>query len=499
MANFVSKYSGAEHDEAVRLTGELNGKVTKLSEEIDAMQGGDFSGGTAVESLKNGAWVARKPFITFTADDGYPQDITILEPIFKHYDVPCCIAMISTSINNLEERLDLQKNHRWEFICHSNSSTPFTSMSIEEVESAMVESKAALEDMGFIIKDVAYPSGGCNAAIKQVAKKYFRAGYEFNPHNSLHMNNGILDSFSILRAPLGSFTQSDAYATLEYYKSLVDRAIAENGWLIFCLHSGAAAFDATQQQHLDDVIAYAQSLGVEIGNLSEGYEIFGNYLECGASYNVSVPKSDDDMKRIVIANSGENNLPIMKLLPLTHKASESITAYPMDKISIAEISHYGTGFPMNCGGTLVTSRFENFGFQLWFPYYDHAVYRRAWVSGAWRSFERITADPASDTTSSKKFVFADGWSDSFQAVLSSHLYIKTFDIITGGVTATLTKKYFALSDISTDKENPTTIGTTSDGMDIQMVYQSNGANGYVQFRYSGQTSFNSAYIEIAYK
>lgn len=34
MANFVSKYSGAQHDEAVRLTGELDGKVTKLSEEM---------------------------------------------------------------------------------------------------------------------------------------------------------------------------------------------------------------------------------------------------------------------------------------------------------------------------------------------------------------------------------------------------------------------------------------------------------------------------------
>lgn len=42
MANFVSKYSGAQHDEAVRLTGELDGKVTALSEEkIDKQQGTD--------------------------------------------------------------------------------------------------------------------------------------------------------------------------------------------------------------------------------------------------------------------------------------------------------------------------------------------------------------------------------------------------------------------------------------------------------------------------
>ncbi len=43
MANFVSKYTGAEHDEAVRLTGELNGKVSTLSEEIAELNG---DGGT---------------------------------------------------------------------------------------------------------------------------------------------------------------------------------------------------------------------------------------------------------------------------------------------------------------------------------------------------------------------------------------------------------------------------------------------------------------------
>ena len=41
MANFVSKYTGAQHDEAVRLAGELGGKVTKLSEEIGKLSGNE--------------------------------------------------------------------------------------------------------------------------------------------------------------------------------------------------------------------------------------------------------------------------------------------------------------------------------------------------------------------------------------------------------------------------------------------------------------------------
>ena len=42
MANFVSKYSGAQHDEAVRLAGELDGKVTALTEEIANIEHGDI-------------------------------------------------------------------------------------------------------------------------------------------------------------------------------------------------------------------------------------------------------------------------------------------------------------------------------------------------------------------------------------------------------------------------------------------------------------------------
>lgn len=51
MANFVSKYSGAQHDEAVRLTGELNGKVATLSEEIAELKGEGEEGTVTSEEI----------------------------------------------------------------------------------------------------------------------------------------------------------------------------------------------------------------------------------------------------------------------------------------------------------------------------------------------------------------------------------------------------------------------------------------------------------------
>lgn len=475
----------------------LGAHLSNLAEPEDAKDAankGYVDDAIAVEKNKstNGTWTTRKPFITFTADDGYTQDISILEPIFKKYNIPCCIAMISTQINNLEKRLDLQNNHGWEVICHSTNSTPFTDMTLAEAENAMVTSKEALESMGFVIKDVAYPSGMCNSQIKQIAKKYFRAGYEFNPHETTSLNTGILDSFSIFRVPLGSFTNGSNYSTLDYYKSCVDNAVANNGWLIFCLHSGASAFDATQQQYLDDLLAYIQSLGVETGNLSAGYEVFGNYIECGASANTSIPRTDAELLRFVVSNTGEHNLPIFKTMNLIHTNTDPLTAYPENKISISEISNYNAGFPLERGGTLITSRFDYFGFQIWLPDYVNHIYKRSWNSNAWRPWSKISTESA-DSLFSKRLYCSNNWSGNFNVSISNSLYIRTFDII-GSQKPTLTKQYFALSEISTDRDNPTIIGTTENGVSIQMCYLQ---DNYLYFKYGSELS-NNAYIEIAY-
>lgn len=58
MANFVSKYTGAEHDEAVRLTGVLNGQVATLTEEMadlkESMAMGTVTEWEDVSTVKDG-------------------------------------------------------------------------------------------------------------------------------------------------------------------------------------------------------------------------------------------------------------------------------------------------------------------------------------------------------------------------------------------------------------------------------------------------------------
>ena len=482
-------------------------KLSFTAQEIDKRLGDvpDIIQSLRNQENKNGSWTTRKPFITFTVDDGTSKDLTILKPIFQKYNVPCCPALIcgdEWEVTNIEERLDLQNNHGWEHMCHGVNEVPFNNKTVEEVEAEILKSKAKLEELGFIINDIAYPSGSTTASdgtiLYPLVKKYFRAGYGFNPHPTILPNTGILNSYNIKRVPLGSFTMPDAYngkqpeyyKSLEYYKECVDYAVTNNAWCIFCLHSAATDFDETQQQHLDDLIAYIQSIGVDIGNLTEGYEMFGNYVECGDLEN-----------GFRVTNSGENNLPAHYLKSFNAKSTTPITDFPLNKVSIVETGHSDntSGFPDNTVGTLLTSRFEHFGFQIWFANANNNIYKRIWNGSNWGAFQTINKEPASDGMFSKLFQLGKGTGDNFAVKFTNRLFIRTF-YLTNGTTATLNQQYFAKSAIATSKSNPTVIGTTSDGAEIQMYYQS---GGWLCFKlgYEDEAQLPtsvSAYIEIAY-
>lgn len=464
---------------------------------------------------KNGAWSTRKPFITFTVDDGSSKDLTILKPIFQKYNVPCCPALIcgdEWTVNNVEERLELQNYHGWEYMCHGVDEIPFNNKTVEQVEAEIVKSKTKLEELGFIINDIAYPSGSVAASdgtnLQPLIKKYFRAGYGFNPHPTILPNTGILNSYNIKRVPLGSFTMNTAYngkgaeyyKSLEYYKECVDYAVANNAWCIFCLHSGAADFDETQQQYLDELIAYIQSINVDIGTLTEGYEIFGNYIECGDLEN-----------GFRVTNSGENNLPIHHNANLKPKNSTPITDFPLNKLTITETgySNSTSGFPENTQGTLVTSRFEHYGFQLWFANSSNNIYKRNWnaANKKWLDWKIISNEQNSDMTFSKLCNFGQGLDNSYYMSMTKGIYIRSIEIVssTKDVIAAEkmipTKNYFNKSEISTNSkvEERTVLATSASGHKL-LAYLSGSTLKLSFLKNDGSTKPNSlmVYVDLLY-
>lgn len=463
---------------------------------------------------KNGAWATRKPFITFTVDDGSSKDITILEPIFKKYNIPCCPALIcgdNWEVNNLEKRLDLQNNHGWEYMCHGVDEIPFNQKSAEQVEAEIVASKTKLEELGFIINDIAYPSGSATSLdkvnIQPIVKKYFRAGYGFNPHPTIKPNTGILNSYNIKRVPLGSFTMSTAYngkgaeyyKSLEYYKECVDYAVENNAWCVFCLHSAATEFDETQQQYLAELIEYIQSIGVSIGNLTEGYEMFGNYIECG-----------DSTDGFTVTNEGENNLPIQHFVKERVNNTTPLTSFPMNKISVCETgATNASGLPCGAKGIIFTTRFEHYGFQLWFPNDYNYVYKRIWnnTNKSWKEWQTVGRDPNSDIVFSKLCDFGQGFSNSYYMNMAKGVYIRSIEIVssTNDVIAAEemvpTKKYFNKSDISTNSavDERTVLAITASGHKL-LAYLSGSVLKLSFVKNDGSTKPNSlkVYVDLSY-
>lgn len=332
---------------------------------------------TNIREMKNIQDTKRRVMVSFEVDDGWPQDLTVLKPIFQRYKIPLTCALITSTLNNVEERIRLQNEEGWEFASHTHNHLDLTTLSEKEIEYELSHSLSVLKQNGFKVNNITYPQGKSNEVVERIAKKYYKHGCRYQEG----INYDVINSFRILRYPMGSYYANSSHNTLEFYKEKVDEAITNNAWLIFGLHSYADEFDSTQQQYLKDTIEYIQSKGIEIVTISKGYEVFGNAVEVGdlRYYN-----------GINIAFDGSSNIPIVRLKDQTYNATDDISVYPKNKISIAQIGNYqNAGFPENTGGILETYRTTDFSFQIFYPVSSNNIYRRRYVGTSWQPFESV--------------------------------------------------------------------------------------------------------------
>ena len=319
----------------------------------------------------------RRVMVSFEVDDGWPQDLTVLKPIFQRYKIPLTCALITSNLNNVEERIRLQDEEGWEFASHTHNHLDLTTLSEKEIEYELSHSLSVLKQNGFKVNNITYPQGKSNEVVERIAKKYYKHGCRYQEG----INYDVINSFRILRYPMGSYYANSSHNTLEFYKEKVDEAITNNAWLIFGLHSYADEFDSTQQQYLKDTIEYIKSKNIEIVTIGKGYEVFGNAVEVG------------DLRYyqgINIAFDGSSNIPIVRLEDHKYKASDDVTLYPRNKISIAQIGNYqNAGFPENTGGILETYRTTDFSFQIFYPVSSNNIYKRIYVGRSWKPFESV--------------------------------------------------------------------------------------------------------------
>lgn len=258
-------------------------------------------------ALKNHShtYAKRHPMITFIDDDGNSEFYTVLLPIMRTYGIPMVSAYMGDSnpdmqSNNAmmtkEQCLEVVKEGG-EIIVHYNPD--LTSLTLDEAEKVLLESKEVLERNGFRSRLVAYSNGTSNAEIRDMVSKYFDGAFTGaypRVANDDRSNHGCIVQYAIHREPCGGlyYDSDPASRSLAYFQAMIDEAIAANGWLVFTLHSWLMPPGHTQPEYgntdqiqlLKDIIEYIQTLqgggsDVEIVTASKGFETFGNAFQCG--------------------------------------------------------------------------------------------------------------------------------------------------------------------------------------------------------------------------
>lgn len=242
-----------------------------------------FSIGKAINNVENNYLLTsrnayqslRRPIVTFICDDGWQDDYDKLIAISEKHQVPFVSAIFDGSTMKEWNELYLQNELGWEFASHPENSPLADKATEADIRKAMVDTNEYLTNRGLKYYNIVYPYGSSDERVRRIAKEYYRCGCTTNAG----INTGVVPSFYLDRWPMG-YGNGDNN-TLDFFKGKVDEAVTADGWLIFMLHPHMAQHTDALTQIVDDLIAYIKSIGVEIMTLNDGYNVFGNALECG--------------------------------------------------------------------------------------------------------------------------------------------------------------------------------------------------------------------------
>lgn len=244
----------------------------------------------------------RRPIVSFVDDDGYERAFAQYSPLSEKYNVPFTLAVSINSTIKDWQGLYAQSELGWEIAAHPSDGNLADKSTEAEIETVMVDTNAYLNAHGYKWSNIVYANGEPDERVRRIAKKYYGCGV---CGSNAIVNRGVIANFEIQRIPIG-YPMEDTWNTLENFKSLVDDAIANNGWCVFMTHAGMTeAHPATLTETMDQLIDYIiNDCGVEIMTLNDGFEVFGNALETGDFLGENARQGGDKTTGIAVAKNG---------------------------------------------------------------------------------------------------------------------------------------------------------------------------------------------------
>ena len=337
-----------------------------------------------------------RPLVTFIDDDGSSSVWTKLKPIFESRGKPYTIALLVDYLKaggglTVSQALELQNDLGCEVASHGMQQVQLNDLTESEVVYQLSESKKELKNLGFNVDHYVYGYGYANQTTRDLTRKFYKSGANAQDDGHMGVNTIPIKQYKLNRTGIGVYNGG---RTLDDYKARVDKAIAENGWLIFMTHIGET--DEQGVQDIKDTLDYIISKGVEVVTLKDGFEVFGNSLFLG-----DFTGDYHNENYHIIAKNGEE----FKNLPKQPNVNVNT---PLNNFKIGDTNHTflnidNSGFPGGNGngaGSLLTHRDTHneygFSYQL-FTHYSGDIYRRKAISSTtWSEWNQIITKSAFD-------------------------------------------------------------------------------------------------------
>lgn len=256
----------------------------------------------ALTKQKNSFGQKRRPIVSFVDDDGYERAFAQFSPLSEKYNVPFTLAVSIDSTIKDWQGLYAQSELGWEIAAHPSDGNLADKLTEAEIESVMVDTNAYLDAHGYKWSNVVYANGEPDERVRRIAKKYYDCGV---CGSNATINRGVIANFEIQRLPIG-YPMGDTWNTLAHFKSLVDDAIANNGWCVFMTHAGMeTGHPDSLTEIMDQLIDYIiNDCKIEIMTLNDGFKVFGNALETGDFLGENARQGDDKTTGIAITKNG---------------------------------------------------------------------------------------------------------------------------------------------------------------------------------------------------
>ena len=397
VAGTVEGVSGAEIVDARKGELSLRAKIDKIDDENIKQDNNIFNyEGWEVNNKKR----TKQAVVTFTSDDGRLGDITKLRPIFEAEGVPLVLAIAPDILEiPIETLLEVQNDLGWEMASHSMSHLNFTTITLEQVEYQLSESKKWLNERGLKCTNFCVPFGHYLASHIPLFRKHYRsARTSMRGINSLPLNTYELNSVVIAE------TAGAPFNTLEYYKSMVDDAFANEKWLIFLMH-GYSETEITPAHLiiLQELIQYIKGLNVPIMTMENALDHIGNVVDTPDFKLDASGKPTFDGNKVILTEPDS-----------VTSASVWNDFIPNKKIFYTRITNANaTGFPESKGGLLITNKIatdEYYSFQEYKVvtsgrrYYRHATGKTGWTNWYLADIStRLGVDSVNEKTLSNEF------------------------------------------------------------------------------------------------